>query len=74
METNRRHIDLKVEGLDCTGCAMDMETFLANIDGILKASVDYAGETIHIEYDPDKIGEGQIGSIVKKIGFRTEMP
>lgn len=73
MDRNRRHIDLKVEWLTCTGCAMDLETFLNNIDGILKAAVDYAEETILIEYDPGEIGESQIVSTVKRIGFRTRM-
>ncbi|GAB4415314.1 MAG: hypothetical protein OHK0032_11460 [Thermodesulfovibrionales bacterium] len=71
MDRNRGHIDLKVDGLTCTGCAMDLETFLNNIDGILKAAVDYAEEKIHIEYDPDEIGESQIVSAVRRIGFKV---
>jgi len=43
-------LSLQVEGISCTGCAMDMETVLRNTSGILKATVSYTTGLIDIEY------------------------
>jgi copper chaperone CopZ len=64
-------IELKVEGITCTGCAMDAETLLRSTDGILDANVDYLTGRVTIEYDPHDIEKDQILSVVKKMGFKV---
>ena len=65
-------LSLQVEGISCTGCAMDIETVLSGMDGILKVTVDYATETIDIEYNPEETDSGKIISAVKKIGLKVK--
>jgi len=72
MEKNSKQISLQAEGISCTGCAMDLETVLRNIDGILNATVSYAEEIINIKYNPDEIAAEHILALIKKIGFKTK--
>ena len=65
-------LSLQVEGISCTGCAMDMETVLRSTNGILKAAVNYMTGIINIEYDPDELDGEQILAIVRKWGFKKE--
>jgi len=66
------HLRLKVEGIPCAGCAIDMETVLLGMDGIINARVGYKEETITIEYDPKEINEIQILSAIMKMGFKAK--
>ena len=49
MEENIQEIVFEVEGIVCTGCAMDMENVMLNTDGIEEASVNYADGTFMIK-------------------------
>ena len=62
-------ITLQIEGITCSGCAMDMENVLLDTEGIHEASVNYAKGTITIKYDPDEIGEEQLIKRVGRLGF-----
>ena len=66
-------LSLQVEGISCTGCAMDMETVLRSTNGILKAAVNYMTGIINIEYDPDELDGEQIFAIIRKMGFKTKI-
>lgn len=66
-------LSLQVEGISCTGCAMDIETVLSNRDGILKVTVGYATETIDVEYNPAEIDSDRIRSAIKKIGLKIKV-
>jgi len=71
-EDQNAKLSLQVEGISCTGCAMDMETVLHNTNGILKAAVNYMTGIINIEYDPDEIDREQILAIVRKWGLKQK--
>lgn len=63
---------LRIGGIDCPGCATDVETVLAQLEGIIRVNVDYAGELIAVEYDPDLIDERVIASSIRSMGFTPE--
>lgn len=68
-------LKLTVEGLDCAGCAFDVETILLRTDGIVNAKVNFLEETVTVEYDPEEASEEGILSAIRKMGLRvTERP
>ena len=73
MEENIQEIIFEVEGIICTGCAMDMENVMLNTDGIEEASVNYAKGTFTIRYDADEIDAQSVFERVKKLGFKTNV-
>jgi copper chaperone CopZ len=63
------HLTLQVEGIMCSGCALDTESILLDTDGILEASVNFADGTLAVTYDPAEISEKNIMARVRKLGF-----
>ncbi|MGB3647107.1 MAG: heavy metal-associated domain-containing protein [Desulfobulbales bacterium] len=61
-----------VEGIVCTGCAMDMENILLDMDGVEEASVNYADGIFSITYNPEEVGVNTIIKKVKSLGFKTK--
>ena len=66
-------IKFLVEGIVCTGCAMDMENILLDMDGVEEASVNFQEGIFSIEYDPEMIDVKNIIKKVKKLGFKTKI-
>ena len=40
-----------VKGMDCAGCAREVETGVTKLDGVKSARVDFASSTLHLEGD-----------------------
>ena len=75
MTVEKKLIEIKflIEDITCTGCAMDMENILLDLNGVEEASLNYAAEEFSIQYDP---GEIEVKSIIKKVknlGFKTKL-
>ena len=70
-----KEVDLPVVGMSCTRCAANVERVLQRkVDGVESASVNFAAETAHISYDPDKVGLPTIAEAVKEAGFSLVLP
>lgn len=69
--SEEKTLKLLVEGIVCTGCAMDMETVLNDTDGILESSVSYQDGIITIVFDPDEIEEEKVVAKVRSFNFKT---
>ncbi len=63
-------LKLAVAGLDCAGCALDLETILLRMDGIISAKADSWKENVTIQYDPKEINEKQILSVVTRMNLK----
>ena len=66
-------ISFFIEGIACTGCALDMENILLAMDGVEEASVNFADSVFSITYDPDEIALKTIINKVKTLGFHTKI-
>jgi len=66
-------IKFLVEGIVCTGCAMDMENVMLDMDGVEEASVDFQEGIFSIGYDPDAVDVNNIVKKVKNLGFKTKI-
>ncbi len=63
-------MNLKVDGITCSGCAVDIESVLKNTDGISGAEASYATGAIHIDYHPEEIDEKQVLDLIKRLGLK----
>ena len=73
MEKKLIEIKFLIEGITCTGCAMDMENILLDLNGVEEASLNYADGRFAIQYDPRAIEEESIIIKVKTLGFKTKL-
>ena len=64
-----RHEAVQLRGLDCPDCAPTVERLLARKDGVLRASVDFPGATMQVEYDASRIRLEQIEGEIARLGY-----
>ena len=59
----------KIEGMTCSACANRVERAVKKLDGIEKASVNFATETLTVDFDNEKLGSEKIEETVVKAGY-----
>ncbi|MFC1726992.1 heavy metal translocating P-type ATPase [Patescibacteria group bacterium] len=65
----KKKIILKIQGMHCASCALNIEKILTDKEGIISAKVNFASEKLYLEYDSKKIVLEEIRSFVKESGF-----
>jgi len=65
-----RKVTLKIGGMHCASCAVNIEKSLNKLLGV-KANVNYATEKAAVEYDEEKIDVEKIKQAVKKTGYEA---
>ena len=59
----------KIEGMTCSACANRVERFVEKLDGVNNANVNFATETLNVEFDETKLNNENIESAVVKAGY-----
>ena len=66
------NINLKINGMKCTGCSQRVERALKNTDGIADASVNLETREAKISYNKDEISFDEICDTITDVGFEVE--
>lgn len=64
-------IKLKIDGMHCTSCSMNIDMDLEDLDGVKSAKTNYAKQESEIEYDPNKLELKEILEQVQKTGYKA---
>ncbi len=59
----------KIEGMTCSACANRVERFVKKLDGVNNANVNFATETLNVEFDENKLNHEIIENTVVKAGY-----
>ena len=51
---------LKISGMHCTSCVLNIENVIKKEEGVKSASVNFGTEKAYVEFDPEKINLGRI--------------
>ena len=65
-------LNLKINGMKCTGCSQRVERALKNTDGIIDANVNLETREAIITYNKDEITYNQICETIVDTGFEVE--
>jgi Cu2+-exporting ATPase len=58
-----------VTNMSCAACAVSVESILKAQKGVATAAVNYATQTVNVEYDPDLISPGAMDVAVQAMGY-----
>jgi len=61
--------ELKISGMHCATCAVNIEESLSKVKDISNAQVNFGTDTAHVEFDPSKVSLGTIEKAVKEAGY-----
>ena len=65
----RAHLQLVIDGMTCQACASRIEKVLNKKPSVYEVSVNFAGETANVDYDPTQTTPEQVTEWVNKTGF-----
>lgn len=65
----QKKLKLKILGMHCTSCAMNIDGELEDIEGVKCSNTSYAKAVTEVEFDEEKITHVKIIEIVKKVGY-----
>jgi len=63
--------NLKIEGMHCTSCAMNIDFDLEDIEGVKSAKTNYAKQICVVEYEGKKVSEEELLKSIKKTGYKA---
>ena len=66
-EEEHRQVVIPVEGMGCESCAERLQSKLARLDGVTKATVDFSKKEARVTFDPRKITTKQIVAEINKV-------
>ena len=66
-------IDISIGGMHCQNCITLIEKKLNKAEGITNASVNPATEKASVEFDPDKITQEEIISIINSLNYKASI-
>ena len=67
-----KKLKLKIVGMHCTSCAMNIDGELEDTEGVKSASTSYARQETDVEYDEEKVNEKKIVEIIKIVGYTAK--
>ncbi|MHC1706478.1 MAG: heavy metal translocating P-type ATPase [Bacteroidales bacterium] len=58
-----------VTGMSCAACAGSVESMLRSAAGVSEVSVNYAGQEVSLQYDPEITGPAEFQKSLRSIGY-----
>lgn len=67
--TKKKKAELKISGMSCATCAVNIEDSLSKIKDVSKAQVNFGTDTAHVEFDPEKVTLAELENAVRDAGY-----
>ncbi|TBX80543.1 copper-translocating P-type ATPase [Bacillus mycoides] len=65
--------EFAVSGMTCAACANKVEKRLNKLDGVNKATVNFALESATVDFNPNEISVNEMKSTIIKLGYKLEV-
>ena len=62
-------ITLKLSGLHCSSCSLNIDSDLEDLPGVISTSTSYAKQESVITYDPKLTSPSQFTTVIEKLGY-----
>ncbi|MEJ5292861.1 MAG: heavy metal translocating P-type ATPase [Candidatus Methanosuratincola sp.] len=66
----RKKTSIRIEGMHCATCALNIEKSLAALKGVEKAEVSFGSGTAIVEYDPSLTNASSIKGAIETAGYK----
>lgn len=63
---------LKIIGMHCVSCAMNIDFELEDLPGVSSAKTSYAKQVSEVAFDQDKVTEEEILNTIAKTGYKAQ--
>lgn len=62
---------LKIEGMHCSSCAMNIDFDLEDLEGVKKVRTSYAKQVTEVEFDEEELVVGKLIETIKNTGYKA---
>lgn len=62
---------LKLSGLHCVSCSMNIDGELEDLPGVISANTSYAKQESVITYDPHLVSPAQLTPVIENLGYQV---
>src|SRR5262245_12153354 len=66
-------LKIRVEGMDCSACAIKVENALKRLLGVSQINMNYATETLSLRLDADRTSHDIVESKIRALGYTPEV-
>ena len=66
-----KSLKLKITGMHCSACAMNIDGTLEDTGGIMESNTSYARCECEIEFDPEKVSNDEIIKAIETLGYKV---
>lgn len=60
---------LRIDGMHCVSCSMNIDGALEDLDGVLEAKTNYAKAETRVVFDEKKIDEKRLRATIVALGY-----
>ncbi len=64
-------LTLKITGMHCTSCSINIDDALEDTVGVLRANTNFAKAKTVISYEPDKVTPEALKKVISDLGYVT---
>ncbi len=68
-ELHTDEMTIRIQGMHCASCTMNVENFLIRLDGIFDVKADLTSQSARIRYDSSKVTLDEIDKVITSLGF-----
>ena len=68
-ELHSDEVTLRIDGMHCASCTMNVENFLIRLDGIFDVKADLTSGTAFVRYDKSKVTIDDMEVVINNLGF-----
>ncbi len=68
-EPEKKKAELKISGMHCATCAVNIEEAVSRIKDVSKVQVNFGTDTAHVEFDPTKVSLTELEKAVRTVGY-----
>ncbi|MFA6272216.1 MAG: heavy-metal-associated domain-containing protein [Patescibacteria group bacterium] len=67
-----KEIVLKISGMHCPSCGMNIDGALEELDGVLESTTNYTKQTTKVIYNPQIVTLEKMTAEIKKSGYTIQ--
>ncbi len=72
-EASLQTVTIKITGMHCSSCAMNIDFELEDLDGVTEVTTHYASQKTKVTFNPQKTTVDQIIKIIESLDYKAEI-
>ena len=69
MDTPKKKVDLKIQGMTCAMCVQTIEGALNDVEGVIDANVNLGAEKAYVIYNPKMVSIQDLKKAIEETGY-----